>query len=39
MRSRGWLFAGGMTAGVVAGWALAQQRLHDTLTTFEGARR
>jgi hypothetical protein len=27
MRSRGWLFAGGMTAGAVAGWVLAQQRL------------
>jgi hypothetical protein len=27
MRSRGWLFTGGMTAGVVAGWMLAQQRL------------
>ena len=27
MRSRGWLFAGGMTAGVVAGWVFAQRRL------------
>ena len=27
MRSRGWLFAGGMTAGAVAGWVFAQRRL------------
>jgi len=27
MRSRGWLFAGGLAAGMVAGWMLAQRRL------------
>jgi hypothetical protein len=27
MRSRGWLFTGGMTAGAVAGWVFAQRRL------------
>jgi len=26
MRSRAWLFAGGMSAGLVAGWMLTQQR-------------
>lgn len=26
MRSRGWLFTGGLTAGAVAGWLLAQRR-------------
>ena len=27
MRSRGWLFTGGVAAGMVAGWVLAQRRL------------
>ncbi|MGH7525454.1 MAG: hypothetical protein ACREMX_01990 [Gemmatimonadales bacterium] len=27
MRSRGWLFAGGVALGAVAGWVLAQRRL------------
>ena len=27
MRSRGWVFAGGLIAGGVAGWLLAQRRL------------
>jgi hypothetical protein len=27
MRSRGWLFAGGLAAGALAGWMLAQRRL------------
>jgi hypothetical protein len=27
MRSRGWLFAGGVAAGMMAGWVLAQRRL------------
>ena len=27
MRSRAWLFAGGMAAGGLAGWTLAQRRL------------
>jgi hypothetical protein len=27
MRSRGWLFAGGVAAGAMAGWMLAQRRL------------
>ncbi|MGH3991344.1 MAG: hypothetical protein ACRDSN_02640, partial [Pseudonocardiaceae bacterium] len=27
MRSRGWLFAGGLVVGAVAGWVLAQRRL------------
>jgi len=27
MRSRGWLFGGGLLAGGVVGWALAQRRL------------
>jgi hypothetical protein len=27
MRSRGWLFAGGLLVGVSAGWLLAQRRL------------
>jgi hypothetical protein len=27
MRSRGWLFAGGLAAGGVGGWMLAQRRL------------
>jgi hypothetical protein len=27
MRSRGWLFAGGVVAGATAGWILAQRRL------------
>jgi hypothetical protein len=26
MRSRGWVFAGGMAAGAAAGWILAQRR-------------
>jgi hypothetical protein len=27
MRSRAWLFAGGLVAGAMAGWTLAQRRL------------
>ena len=27
MRSRGWVFAGGMVAGGMAGWLVAQRRL------------
>jgi hypothetical protein len=27
MRSRGWLFAGGVVVGATAGWILAQRRL------------
>jgi hypothetical protein len=27
MRSRGWLFGGGVAAGMIAGWVLAQRRL------------
>ena len=27
MRSRGWVFAGGMVLGTTAGWVLAQRRL------------
>jgi hypothetical protein len=27
MRSRGWVFAGGVLVGVTAGWLLAQRRL------------